>query len=151
MLWQCSTFLIKEHSKLTNCRLQCRSICRCASSAVNPFGWTTLVHQIEDWILLWHCSTFLLKEHSKLCRLNTTVIPVNLQMHFHSCWPFWQNNSCTTKERFNFAPTLFHFPVKRALKIVQTEYHCNTGQFADALPQLLTFLEGQVWLIKIKI
>ena len=40
---------------------------------------------------------------------------------------------------------MFYSSVKRALKIVQTEYHCNTGQFSNALPQLLTLLAGQLW------
>ena len=46
---------------------------------------------------------------------------------------------------------MFYFPIKRALKIMQTAPNCNDGQFAVALPQLLTLLEGQFWYIKIKI
>ena len=39
------------------------------------------------------------------------------------------------------------FLLKRALKI-QLAHHCNAGQFANALPRLLTLLAGQIWSVK---
>ena len=101
MLWQCSTSLLKEHSKLTKCRLQppsyiyppkdswifsrlqCRSICRCTSAAVDPFGRTTQDCKNNDLILLCQCSTFLLKMHSKLtkCRLQLDNFKFLLKRH----------------------------------------------------------------------
>ena len=44
---------------------------------------------------------------------------------------------------------MFYFPIKSALKIDQLQ--TAAGQFANALPPLLTLLTGQVWLEKIRI
>ena len=50
---------------------------------------------------------------------------------------------------------MFYFPIKRALKNCRLQTarapDCNTGQLADALPQLLNLLAGQLWFVRMKI
>ena len=173
---------------MTYCRQQCRSICRCASAAVDPFGRTTLCKS-EDSILLWQCSTFLLKEHSNLTgefadallHLLTLsagqLFSVKINIQFCDDKILFSVKRVFQSDQLQTAAGKFLYALLQLLPLLARQFwyfkinikfcsdnvlfykssqnwptpDCNAGQFAGALPPLLTLLAGQLYFVKIKI